>query len=53
MMGRRQRAETIEITTIVGVNSSIFCLLDLMLKKPDNGTSFSMMAVLVEDNECD
>ena len=38
---------------IVGVNPSIFCLFDLMLKKPDNGTSFSTMAVLVDDNECD
>jgi hypothetical protein len=38
---------------IVSVNPSIFCLFDLMLKKPDNGTSFSTMAVLVDDNECD
>jgi hypothetical protein len=38
---------------IVGVNPSIFCLFDLMLKKPDNGTSFSTMAVLVDDNKCD
>ncbi len=38
---------------IVGVNPSIFCLFDLMLKKPDSGMSFSTMAVLVNDNECD
>ncbi len=38
---------------IGGVNHSIFCLFDLMLKKPDNGTSFSVMAVLINDNECD
>jgi hypothetical protein len=38
---------------IGGVNPSIFCLFVLMLKKPDNRTSFSTITVLVDNNECD
>ena len=34
-------------------HTTIFCLFDLMLKKSDDGTSFSTKAVLVDDNECD
>jgi hypothetical protein len=36
-----------------GTHATIFCLFDLMLKKSDNGRSFSTKAVLVDDNECD
>ena len=38
---------------IGSVNSSIFCLFDLLLKNPDNGMSFSTMAILVDGNQCD
>jgi len=36
-----------------GTHTTIFCLFDLMLKKSDDGTSFSTKAVLVDDNECE
>ena len=36
-----------------GTHTTIFCLFDLMLKKSDDGTSFSTKAILVDDNECD
>jgi hypothetical protein len=38
---------------IGSAHTTIFCLFDLMLKKLDDESSFSMKAVLVDDNECD
>ena len=34
-------------------HTTIFCLFDLMLKKSDDGVSFSTKSVLVDDNKCD
>jgi hypothetical protein len=36
-----------------GTHTTIFCLFDLMLKKLDDGTSFSTKAVLIDNNKCD
>jgi hypothetical protein len=36
-----------------GTHTTICCLFDPMLKKSDDGTSFSTKAVLINDNECD
>ena len=36
-----------------GSHTTIFWLFDPMLKKSDDGTSFSTKAVLVDHNKCD
>jgi hypothetical protein len=36
-----------------GTHTTMFCLFDLMLKKSDDGMSFSTKAILVANNECD